>query len=427
MSKDFPQGPRKFVFVNRYFDPDQSATSQMLTGLARGLAAAGLAVHVVCSRQLYTDAGSRLPRSEERSGVVIHRIGTTRFGRARLIGRGVDYASFYFSASATLLRLLRSGDVLIAKTDPPLLCVFAAIIARLNGAALVNWQQDVFPEIASLLGANPLPRWIDSLLRRLRDWSLRSAKMNVLIGNRMLEYFHDRGIPASQLCVIENWADAAAVAPKPANASALRARLELAGRFIVCYSGNLGRAHEFDTLLAAAVRLRTNPSIVFLMIGAGAKMESLRRAVNALSLENFRFLPYQPREQLDDSLAAADVHLISLLPVLEGFILPSKLYGILAAGRPPVFIGDSDGDIGQIITDAACGVIVGVGAGEELEAVILRLQAEPATRAAMGSRARACFESRYSMNKALEKWRVVLDATPESRSAAASPQLLSDR
>jgi len=252
MIAEHAQGARKLVFVNRYFDPDQSATSQVLTDLAQRLAAEGLAVHVVCSRQLYTDAGARLPPSEERSGVIIHRVATTRFGRSRLIGRGVDYASFYFSAGLTLLKLLRSGDLLIAKTDPPLISVLGAIVAHFGGAALVNWQQDVFPEVATLLGANPLPRWLDSLLRRLRDSSLRSARVNVLISNRMLEYFQQRGIPLAQLRVIENWADAEAIAPKSTAASELRVRLGYTNEFVVCYSGNLGRAHEFYTLLAAA-------------------------------------------------------------------------------------------------------------------------------------------------------------------------------
>ena len=427
MTAKLTNRPTKIVFVNRYYAPDESASSQMLTDLARGLATYGLAVHVVCSRQLYGDANARLLRHENLLGVTVHRVATTRFGRSRLVGRAIDYASFYASAGVMLAKLLGNGDVLIAKTDPPLISILAAVIARSKRAALINWQQDVFPEIATLLGVGFLPGWLDALLRRLRDSSLRFASMNVVIGSRMFEYFRGRGIPADQLCVIENWADAGAIVPKPSKASALRARLDLAGRFVVCYSGNLGKAHEFDTLLSAASALRANPSIVFLIIGGGTKMAPLQRAVAALSLDNFRFLPYQPREELEDSLAAADLHLVSLLPTLEGLILPSKLYGILAAGRPLVFIGDPEGDIARVISDAECGAIVGINAGDDLSAAILRLQADPAACDAMGRRARESLVNRYSMEKAIERWLAVLDATRESRCGVARPPSLSSQ
>src|ERR1700736_2902855 len=287
---------RRIVFVNRYYDPDQSATSQMLTDLAQGLAASGFDVHVVSSRQLYDDPGTRLVSEEMLVGVRVHRAATTRFGRNRLLGRAMDYASFYLTGAAMLLMLLRRGDVLVAKTDPPLLSMLAAPIAKAKHAVLINWQQDVFPEVASQLGANPLPSWLDKCLRRLRDSSLRAAKMNVLIGGRMREYLAARGIPVSKLCVIENWADDRAIQPKPTAASALRTRLGLIDRFVVCYSGNLGRAHEFETLLGAADALKGETTFMFLVIGSGAKMEALKRGVAARALDNFCFLPYQPRD-----------------------------------------------------------------------------------------------------------------------------------
>src|SRR5260221_12174991 len=131
------------------------------------------------------------------------------------------------------MRPVRSEDVLLARMLPPLLSLLAALIARFKKLALINWQQDVFPEVASQLGANPLPKRVDQLLRRLRDWSLRSASMNVLVGQRMLEYIASRDVPRKRLCVIENWADSTSIQPKDANCSALRTQLGLAGQFVV--------------------------------------------------------------------------------------------------------------------------------------------------------------------------------------------------
>ncbi len=400
----------KIVFVNRYYDPDLSATSQMLTDLARGLAARGFDVHTVCSRQLYDDLATRLAADEVLAGVHVHRVATTRFGRGRLVGRAFDYASFYVACAGMLWKLLRRGDVLVAKTDPPLLSILAAPIAKTRRTTLINWQQDVFPEVASHLGANPLPRWLDKALRRLRDASLRAATMNVSIGSRMREYLAARGIPDSKLCVIENWADGDAIQPKPKSASTLRSRMDLSDRFVVCYSGNLGRAHEFDTLLGAAEVLKRDPAFIFLIIGGGAKMAALKQGVAARALENFRFLPYQSRDALGDSLAAADVHVVSLLPALEGLIVPSKLYGILAAGRAVIFIGDADGEVGRVIERARCGKRVAVGDSTALANVLRSLKAEPEALGHMGARAHELFCVDYGLQRALQRWVELIEA-----------------
>ncbi len=398
----------KLIFVNRYFAPDQSATSQILTDLAAGLARRGFNVHVVCSAQLYDDPDARLARSERRAGVTVHRIATTRFGRRQLAGRAIDYATFYVSCAFKLLKLVRRGDIVVAKTDPPLVSLVCALAVKVRGAGLLNWQQDVFPEIASLLGANPLPRWLDALLRRGRDASLRAAKMNVVIGSRMLQYFVRSGIPAAQLCVIENWADAEKVTPKLPSASELRARLGLLDRFVVGYSGNLGRAHEFETILGAAKALEFEPAFAFLIIGGGAKIPAFKQAVADCGLNNVWFLPYQPRDALGDSLAAADVHVASLLPPLEGFLVPSKFYGILAAGRPVVFVGDSDGELSRIIQSSHCGLVVNVGACEELVTQLWRLRGAPSVCAAMGRRARELLDGEYDTGTGIEKWSAML-------------------
>jgi glycosyltransferase involved in cell wall biosynthesis len=306
------------------------------------------------------------------------------------------------------MRLLRKGDVLIAKTDPPLISLFAAPIARLKGAALVNWQQDVFPEVATQLQANPLPRWLDRLLRRLRDSCMRSARMNVVIGTRMHEFFVARGIPSLQLCVIENWADSESIVPKAAADSDLRHRLGLDDQFVVCYSGNLGRAHDHEVLLGAAEAMRDIGSVSFLFIGGGIKMETLKARVAERQLRQVHFLPYQPRHTLADSLAAADVHLASLIPALEGLIVPSKFYGILAAGRPVVFIGDPDGELARIIHETQCGIVVGAGRTQDLVSAILQLQQDVAHRETMGFAARQLLSKRYSAVRAVDSWNALL-------------------
>jgi colanic acid biosynthesis glycosyl transferase WcaI len=392
------------VFVNRFYRPDESATSQMLTDLAERLVAGKIAVHIICSRQLYEDPNALLPHSEVLNGVQIRRVWTSRFGRGGLVGRAFDYASFYLTAAVAMYRLLRPGDILVAKTDPPMISVVAAWIARARGAALVNWLQDMFPEVAVKLYARPIPRWLLGLLSALRDRSLRDASCNVVLGERMAQHMATAHVRSDRVRIIENWADGSLITPRPVTSSKLRADLGLGRSFVAAYCGNLGRAHEYETVLQAATRLRDSREIVFLFVGGGAKLAALRRRVEALNLQNFRFLPYQARSQLADCLAAADVHLACLLPDLEGLIVPSKTYGVLAAGRPLIAIGDSEGELARLVREHRCGSAVTCGDGDALAAEILRLQADREHCGVLGQRARAAFEERYSLESAVCRW-----------------------
>jgi colanic acid biosynthesis glycosyl transferase WcaI len=194
----------RVIFLNRYFCPDHSATSQILSDLAFFLAGNGYEVCVVTSCQRYDDAAANLPLRAHVDGVEVHRVRTTRFGRDKLVGRALDYATFYLAAGWRLWRIARAGDVIVAKTDPPLISVVAAIVARRRGARLVNWVQDVFPEVAEALGVRALAGPQAGLLRRLRNGAFRSAAANVVLGERMATVVARAGAPAGRIRVIPN-------------------------------------------------------------------------------------------------------------------------------------------------------------------------------------------------------------------------------
>lgn len=393
----------RVVFVNRYFHPDLSATSQMLSHVACALAGRGLDVHVVASRQLYEDAGARLRQRDVCGGVDVHRVGSTSFGRASALGRLLDYLSFHAAAAVWLLRWLRRGDVVVAKTDPPLLSVTAAGAALLRGATLVNWLQDLFPEVAERLHGAGANRAL-APLQALRDWSLRRAALNVAIGSRMRDYLLERGVAADLLRVIPNTVAWGGDAPLPTAASLLRARLGDSGKFVVAYSGNLGRAHDVEALLDCLGRLSTDEAIRFLLVGGGTGMLRLRAEAERQDWGHATFLPYQDEGRLRDSLAAADVHLVSLLPAMEGLIVPSKAYGVMAAGRPLVFIGDPDGEIARTVLATGCGALVPPGDGAALAATLRSLAADSVSRASMGRRGRAAFVEQFGPQRVVAAW-----------------------
>jgi colanic acid biosynthesis glycosyl transferase WcaI len=398
--------PARLVFVNRFYAPDLAATSQMLGGIAPGLAARGLAIVVVTSRQRYEDAAANLPAREVLDAVEVRRVWSTRFGRLHPLGRLVDYLSFHASVLVELLRLLRAGDLVVAMTDPPMLSVTVWAASRLRGARLLNWLQDLFPEVARELGFGSIPGAVHGLLLALRDRSLRGAECNVTLGERMRDHVAARGVAPARLAVIPNWADGAAIRPMATELSRLRHRLGLGGRFVVGYSGNLGMAHDVDALLVAARELRDDDSLVFVLSGGGSGMRRLQREAQADDLPNLRFLPYQSAADLGDSLAAANVHLVSLRPELEGLIVPSKTYGVLAAGRAVAFVGDSDGEIARLLRRHGCGVTVDSGA--RLAQALRMLRAEPSTVESMGLRARTAFDAEFSRSTVVEHWHALL-------------------
>lgn len=401
----------RVIFINRYFHPDTSATSQMLSDLAFALAETQPGITVITSSQLYDAPDVRLAAHEVVSGVDIHRLATTRFGRHNLIGRALDYLTFYISAAIALWRLAGRGDVIVAKTDPPVISILAAPIAWLKGATLVNWLQDVFPEVAGALGVGggaTGPAF--ALLRTLRNRSLKAAAANVVLGERMKGLIAQTGVEPQRIRVIANWADGKLVAPIPPGSNALRKDWGLQDKFVVGYSGNLGRAHETATMLEAMSILEAPqpPKAAFVFLGGGALMPELKRGIKERHLQSVHFKPYQPRERLSESLSVADVHLVSLLPELEGLIVPSKIYGIAAAGRPAINIGDKDGEVARLLRTYDFGVTVAPGDGRGLAEIISQLAADHDVCQRFGANARAAFDTAFDKSFAVASWRDLL-------------------
>ncbi len=404
----------RLVLLNRYFAPDESATSRMASSLAFALAERAWDVHAVTSRQLLDSPGAALSIRQTIHGVAVHRIWTSRFGRSALPGRAADYLTFYASMFCWLLRHARPGDLLIVATDPPLLSVLASAAAALTGAGCINWLHDLYPEVAAALGLSAPGRG-HRLLQRLRDRSLAAAAMNVAIGERMAGYLLRRGLSKDRLAVIHNWSDGKAIRPVPPDANPLREAWGLAHKFVVGYSGNLGRGHEFATVLGAAAALRARADIAFLFVGAGHHLSWIEEQVDALGLTNVVIKPRQPAAQLSQSLGVPDLHLVSLQPALEGLMVPSKFYGVAAAGRPTLYIGDVAGEIPAILQDADCGSSVAVGDIDGLVRSILELRGSPEQAERWRRNARAVFSLRFDRGHAIDRWCALLERVVDSQ------------
>jgi colanic acid biosynthesis glycosyl transferase WcaI len=381
------------------------------------LVARGCNVIAITSRQRYDDPSAQLAPNEAYAGVRIRRVGNTQFGRQNLVGRTLDYLSFYICGCFALWRAARRGAVVIAMTDPPLLGVPVLIVARLRGARCVHWLQDIFPEVAECLSVLR-PRILASFLRTLRNWSLGHGDATVVIGEQMAAHVAPFCVAAP--VVIPNWAlveflDSSDSSPS-GNAIAihtLRIKWGLRDGFLVGYSGNMGRAHRLDVLIDAAYALRAQPALQFLIVGDGARRTALEARVQSLGLQNVMFLPYQPLDRLGESLSLPDIHVVTLDERLEGFIVPSKFVGVLAIGRPVLWIGAANGEVGSLVQESRCGVTVSSGDVAELGRVLRELSEDHACGGgrlrSMAMAAKALWGKRFRRCDALDAWAAVIE------------------
>lgn len=386
----------RVVFVNRVYPPSEAATAQLLADLAASLAARGWPVHVVATG----------PADTISHGVAVHCAGPTR-SHSGLVAQASNYRRFVAAARPRLAGLLRRGDVVVPMTDPPLLAVAVADAAARAGAILVPWIQDIYPEILSAhAGA-----WLQmplALLRRRRDRAWRAARLCTTVSPEMAAAIERKGVAPERVRVIPNWAPVELDTPAaPAAIAAQRASWGFADQFVVAYSGNLGRVHEFDTVLAAAERLRQRQDIAFAFIGEGARLAAVRAAAARSALPNVRFLPAQPRARLAVSLAAADAHLVTLRPGFGSFVSPSKLPGALAAGRPVLFVGP-EGSAAELVRGAGAGECFAPGEDARLAATIAAWSADRPALINLGERARAAHARSFTLGAAVAAWEELL-------------------
>lgn len=397
------------IFVNRYYSPDMSATAQILSSLAEALAARGHSIKVITSRQLYGNSGAQLPTRETINGVEVHRVAGTRFGRGNLAGRFVDYLTFGHFAARAVKQIGKEGDWVIAKTDPPNLASALTGAARSRKLKLGIWCQDLFPEVAAPLASQaPKARFPLKPLMAQRDRTYQKADAVVAISEDMRDYLVQHGVARNRIKLIPNWCIPPTLQGVETSENSLRSAWGLKNKFVAGYSGNLGRAHDYRTFLDAILRLQDHPNICFLFVGSGAMQEQLRRELPEAAQGRVLFKPYQPIEQLAQSLSVPDVHLISLRSSQSRFVYPSKYYGVLAVGRPVLLVGDPACGMAREMEQQRIGKCVAEGDGAKLAEEILTLSNNREACTAAGSRARQLYDSHYRFENRLTDWEALL-------------------
>ncbi|MGD1072137.1 MAG: glycosyltransferase family 4 protein [Bryobacteraceae bacterium] len=394
----------RILLLNRFFWPDTAATGQLLYDLAEHLAASGDTVHVICGSANY-GGSNNAPRPQA---------GITRLKKARFLslvaGRLGSYLSFL--AGALWHGVRHRPDLVVTLTDPPLLSLAGLAIQRWRGARHIIWEMDVYPDIAVDLGVFKANGLLAQVFGWLADLPRRHADNVIVLGKCMQSRLLAHGISESKISIAENWADCDAADRNRYTQPPLAEGLS------VIYSGNLGRAHDAATIAGAMAELKQTEGFRFVFAGGGSRQAWLREFCEKSGVENAQFLPYCERAELSARLASGHVGLVTQQPASAGSVVPSKTYGILAAGRPVLFIGPRESTTARVIARYGCGWQIDCGDVGGLTALLRCLNDNKELISAASARAHQAFIGHYQRSIGVARVAAILQQVNESKTSA---------
>lgn len=369
----------RVLLMNQFFWPDSAATSQLLTDVARDLVALGHEVHVICGGT-YAETDP-----ESKPDVVIHQIQGFHFSRSA-VGRMLSYASFYIGATWKTFRVPKP-DTVLTLTTPPLLSVVGTLLKALKGSRFCIWEMDVYPDVAVDLGYIKAGGITHRAIGVVADWSRRNADSVIVLGECMRARLLARGIPSETITIAENWADSRqiTVGPRDADRNSL----------LMVYSGNLGLAHDVETLIGAIRKLRDDARFRFVFVGGGSRRAELTSFLQSESISSVELRAYVPRAELGSSLSAGDIGIVTQRESCCGSVVPSKVYGLLAAGRPILFVGPAAATPASIVRRHACGWQIDNGDVEGLVSLLNHLAEHPEEISLAGRNGRLALEREF--------------------------------
>lgn len=399
--------PRQLLIHCQVFWPDTSAVSQMISAVAEDAARAGWRVTVVTSARGY-NRDENYPHFAKHGGGSIHRVGGARFNRHSVLGRLANYLTFALASGWKLLRL-PAPDCLVVTSAPPFSLALAWGLRLVRRSPFVFVAEDLYPEIAVASGILPTGSFTAKLAGWLFGRWLRRASTIVVLGEHMkarLLASHPQLDPL-RVVPIDNWHDGTRLYPLERS---------IGERVCVQYSGNFGEGHDFDTLVGAMEQVKADLRLRFQFIGGGRRRPALEAEVEKRALRNCSFHDYVSDDGLNQSLNAADICLVTVARGFEGLLVPSKLYGIMAVGRPVLYYGALEGDVPALVKRHDIGWVIAQGDADGMARALREAADDPQLRKRFGSNARKAFETHYDRPLATTRYlRVFEEAVAHGR------------
>ena len=409
---------RRITILTEYFHPEQASTAQLLTELATGLEEGEYDVTVITGYPNYhdEDRGEQVPRRSEHEGVTVERVRATRFDKDSIALRAINWLTFTVLAFLRVIRTRTGREPVLVLSNPPVspLALWAA--KRVRGTRYAYLIYDMYPDMPVGLGILNGDGLLARAWERAMRLVYRDADRIVVLGESMERRLtekmaEDPAFDPEKVRVIPNWEDGGFISPKPKANNEFAREHDLVEPFVLLYSGNIGRYHELRTAIRAIERLedRGRTDIELLVIGEGARKQEHREYVRRNDIENVRFLPFQPKERLPETLTACDASLVGIEPEMEGMCVSSKLYSALAAGRPVLAVVAEGDEVARVVREADCGAHVPSGDPDGAATVLSEWADTPRTAEGLGENARETFEHNYRKEHAVEAYRSLFE------------------
>ncbi len=398
----------EIVFVEQFYYPEGWGGAQIPLDITTKLAQMGRAVTVLCGKDQYIPVQGRLASDPRCSGVRIRYVPRCRVWRGNRKGA---IAQLWFCLAALVMLVARPRpSMLMVQTNPPLIVVAMSLAATIFRRPLIIIAQDLYPEVMiahGMLGEHSLLGRVLAAVFRLAYGHARSV---VSLGPRMTARLLDKRVPIGRICEISNWATGD-VSVIRGSTNLLTQKWGLSGKFVLLYSGNMGVAHDWDTVLRAIAAARYALSnLRLIIVGQGGRIAQAEQLTQELGLTDLvQFKPPVSSELMPHTLGLADLALVTLLPGFEGLVVPSKLLGHMARGVATLYIGPSGSDIAQLIEKSRGGIIVGNGETARLGSLLVELANDATPLNAMGSAAAQYYEANLSRDIGLARYGELVD------------------
>ncbi|MCE5199495.1 MAG: glycosyltransferase family 4 protein [Armatimonadota bacterium] len=401
----------KVWVVSELYYPEETSTGHYMTHIAEGLAQ-HFPVGVICCQPTYAARGTQAPWKETHNGVSIERCRATTLNKNIIPLRLVNLATISLSVFLKTAQRLRRGDVALVVTNPPLLPFLVAVACKVRGAKCILKIDDTYPEILLATGMAKPGSLIVRIMRSASRMLYENVSHITVLGRDMALLVRSRSrLEPSHVTVVPNWADLDILHPTSKADNALLKELGLNDKFVVQCAGNMGRAQNIEAMFAAAELLKNQDHIHFLFIGSGAKVHWMHEEVERKGLSNVTILGQQPRSDQINFLNACDVSLVSLVPNMLGVSVPSRMYNVMAVGKPIIVIADAASELAQVVNEEKIGWVTSPDDPKAIANAILDAYSDSTRLVEMGKRARAAAESKYSTDRAVAAYtRVVSKA-----------------
>jgi len=394
--------------ITELYYPEETSTGHFLTQISEGVAV-GSEVSVICSQPTYSQRGVKAAKFETHNGVQIYRCWGGRLNKDFLPFRIINFLTISFSLFIKCLFYFKRGDKVVVVTNPPLLPLLVTLASKIKGCKTVLLVHDVYPEVLVTAGMLKSGSLIFRFVHEISKRIYVGVEAIVVIGRDMREIALRKCHDSNKIHVITNWADLDTVSPLLRSQNKLLETLGLQQAFVVQYCGNMGRTHGLEYLVECA-SLIEDKQVEFMFMGGGARKAWLIKEINNRELTNTSVLPRCSRELLSESLNACDLAVISFMPGMSGISVPSRMYNIMAAGKPILAIADADSELATVVQEENIGWVVAPGDIDSLISVINEAKSDINRLNEMGERARSAVKKKYTLGRVINSYRDLLDS-----------------